>query len=246
MKIYLAGVETYHTYFPEQDYIDIPILTTFYHLSKKKELPKYAFSDSLILDSGAFTFFSGKKVDWNEYVDKYIDFINKTNRDLFFELDIYKIIGLKETEMIRSKIELQTGRKSIPVWHIFLGIDYYKKLCEDYDYIAISASGAYDSKWTRTNFDQLRKLVLYAKNKGTKVHGLGYTSTNKLKDIPFYSVDSTSWISGMKFGNIHQFNGRTIKTLKRPDNTIMINPRLRLKNNFNEWIKFQKYANENL
>jgi len=246
MKIYLAGVETFHAYFPEQDYSGIPILTTFYHLMKKKIIPDYAYCDSLILDSGAFTFFGGKKVDWNDYVDKYIDFINKTDRKLFFELDIYKIIGLKGVESIRKKIETKTDKKTIPVWHIFLGIDYYKKLCENYDYIAISASGAYDSKWTRTNPDQLKKMILYAKSKNVKVHGLGYTCTNKLDEVPFYSVDSTSWISGMKFGNIHRFNGRTIQTLKRPENTLMINPRLRLKNNFDEWVKFQKYAEQNL
>lgn len=245
MKIYLAGIETHHAYYPDHDYNDIPILTTFYHLMKKKEIPHYAYADSLMLDSGAFTFFSGKKVDWNDYVNKYIDFINLTKINLFIELDIYKILGIKAVEEIRKKIELNTGKKAIPVWHVFLGIDYYKKLCEDYNYIAISASGAYDSHWTRSNPDQLKKMVLYAKSKNVKVHGLGYTCTNKLNKIPFYSVDSTSWISGMKFGNIHRFNGKTISTLKRPKNTKMINPRLRLKNNFNEWVKFEKYAREN-
>jgi len=248
MKIHLAGIETMFAYYPEIDYSDLYTLTTFYHLRNKKDIPRYCYSDNLILDSGAFTFFGGKKVDWNKYVDDYITFINKTDKKLFFELDIDVIIGLNGVEDIRKKIIQKTNKKPIPVWHPSRGVDYFKYMTEEFDYIALSLSGKYTSSWINNPGSEsiIYKLLEIARNNDCKIHGLGYTKLKKLNNLKFHSVDSTSWIMGMKFGNINIFNGVSMEKVKRPENTKMINPKLRLKNGFNEWIKFQKYADENL
>jgi hypothetical protein len=237
-----------YAYYPEFNYSDIYTLTTYYHLRNKKEIPKYCYSDNLILDSGAFTFFGGKKVDWNIYVDNYIDFINKCNKKLFFELDIDSIVGLSQVEDIRKRIINKTGKNPIPVWHPSRGIDYYKRMVDEFDYIALSLSGQYTSAWIKNpNADKvIYKLLSLANKNNCKVHGLGYTKLSKLGKFNFYSVDSTSWIMSMKFGNIKIFNGKGMEGVKRPDNTKMINPKLRLKQGFDEWVKFQKYAEGNL
>ena len=248
MKIHLAGIETLKSYYPNYDLSKIYTLTTFYHLRNKKEIPKYCLSDNLILDSGAFTFFGGKTVDWNKYVDSYIKFINLTNKKLFFELDIDSIVGLSIVESIRAKIIKETNKKPIPVWHPSRGLEYYKYMTAEFDYIALSLSGRYTSAWIKKDNakDIIYKLLEIARNNDCKVHGLGYTKLKHLKDLKFYSVDSTTWISGMKFGKIEKFKNNTLIKIARPKNTLMINPKLRLINNFNEWVKFQKYADKNL
>jgi hypothetical protein len=245
MKVFLAGGGWEKLWYKDNFY-NFSRLHTFYHINEKEAEKIYLYKDFL-LDSGAFSFFGNAKVSITDYIDKYIDFINKYDIKHFFELDLYTLpeYGIKKTKEIRAYIEKKTGKKSIPVFHKMLGIEYYKNLCENYNYIAIGASGQHDSKWTRSNPEQLKKMVLYAKNKGVKVHGLGYTSIKMLHEIPFYSVDSTSWLSGNRFGAIYIFNGKGFDKTQKPKG-MRVKTNLTANNNFYEWVKFQKYAEQNL
>lgn len=243
MKVFLAGSGLTKVW-QDKDFYDFFRLQTFYHITPKESLDIHKYKNFL-LDSGAFSFFGGKAVNWNEYVTTYIDFINKYDVKHFFELDLYSIIGIPQTEKLRTRIEKETGKQSIPVFHKMLGIEYYKTLCKNYKYIAISASGMYESKWTRQEPERLKKMVIYAKQKGVKVHGLGYTKIKMLSEIPFYSVDSTSWLSGNRFGAIYRFNGTGFNKTAKPEGK-RVKTNLTANNNFYEWVKFQKYADANL
>lgn len=244
MKIYLAGGGWEKRLWIKNNFYNFFRLHTFYEI-KKHEADCISRYKGFLLDSGAFSFFGGKEVNWNNYVTTYINFINKYDVKLFFELDLYSIIGISETEKLRTRIELETKKQSIPVFHKMLGINYYKKLCEKYNYIAISASGMYESKWTRKQPELLKQLVLYAKSKQVNVHGLGYTKITMLSEIPFYSVDSTSWLSGNRFGAIYNFNGKGFNKTMKPKGK-KVKTQLTAQHNFNEWVKFQKYAEKNL
>lgn len=239
MKLFLAGAGWQDVWMGE-DFYEFNRLHTFFHITEKeaKAIPRY---NNFLLDSGAFSMFGGAKVDLKEYVDKYVKFINKYDVKHFFELDIYQLIGVKETEEIRAYIEQKTGKQTIPVWHIFLGVDYYKKLCEEYSYIAISASGKFHSKWTRKQPEKLKKMLLYAKNKKVRVHGLGYTS-NRMTEMPFYSVDSTSWLSGNRFGAVYNFKDGTMTKVDKPQGK-RVKTRKVIRHNFFEWVKYTKYLN---
>lgn len=239
MKLFLAGAGWQDTWM-ELDYYDFNRLHTFFHISEKEAnvLHKY---NNFLLDSGAFSMFGGAKVNLKEYVNKYIDFINKYDVKHFFELDIYQLIGNTETEEIREYIELKTNKKTIPVFHIFLGIDYFKNLCDKYNYIAISASGKFYSKWTRKHPEKLYKLLQYAKINKVRTHGLGYTS-NKMVEMPFYSVDSTSWLSGNRFGSVYSFKNKVMLKFDKP-NGKRVKTRETIRHNFFEWVKYGKYLN---
>ena len=244
MKVFLAGGGWEKRLWMNDGFYDFFRLHTFYDMKPHEAEVINKYGDFL-LDSGAFSFFGGKKVDWNKYVGEYIAFINKYNVINFFELDLYSIIGVFETEKIRARIEKETGKQSIPVFHKSLGIEYYKKLCVDYKYIAISASGMYESKWARKEPERLKKMVMYAKTKNVRVHGLGYTNVKMLHEIPFYSVDSTTWLCGNRFGKIYIFNGKTISIFDKPKG-MRVKTNKTAKKNFYEWVKFQKYAENNL
>lgn len=240
MKLFLAGAGWQDTWM-ELEYYDFNRLHTFFHINKKEAEVIHQYNNFL-LDSGAFSMFGGVKVDIKQYVDNYIDFINKYNVRYFFELDIYKLIGIKKTEEIRDLIEQKTKKKCIPVFHIFLGIDYYKMLCDKYNYIAIGASGQHGTRWTRNQPDKLKKLVQYANKKNVRVHGLGYTSQKGLLEIPFYSVDSTSWLSGNRFGGIYNFKNKKMEKFEKPVGK-RIKTRETCRHNFFEWVKYGKYLN---
>lgn len=59
-------------------------------------IPVIKQCDFFLLDSGAFTFMNNSKnaVDFDEYLTRYIDFINRHDIEYFFELDIDSIVGL--------------------------------------------------------------------------------------------------------------------------------------------------------
>lgn len=247
LKIYIAGRGSGEKEQLSKDYKDkIYALESFFYL-KDWMYPYILNHWNFMLDSGAYTFLEnakkGNNIDWDSYILKYADIINKLNIEHFLELDIDNVVGLKEVERLRDKLEQATNKKCIPVWHKKRGLDYYKKMCKDYSYIAIGGivSGEISSK----DYPVFTNLLNIAKENKTKVHGLGFTNLIGLTKYKFYSVDSTAWIYGNRAGFLYKFNGRTLDKYPIPKGN-----RLKSKDaaihNFTEWIKFQKYAEANL
>lgn len=114
------------------------MLESFYYV-EDWEIPLIKGCELFLLDSGAFTFMNNSKtaVDFNEYLTTYIDFINKHDIKYFFELDIDAVVGLEEVEKLRKRLEAETGKKCIPVWHKSRGKEKFIEMCKEYDYVAI-------------------------------------------------------------------------------------------------------------
>lgn len=117
MILYLAGYKPCARRWC-MDTSDIYLLSSFWE-HKSGRYGSYVLQEKHILDSGAFSAFSGNNngFDWDSYVRKYADFILKNNIQKFFELDIDVVVGLRKVEYYRRYLEDKTGRKPIPVWH---------------------------------------------------------------------------------------------------------------------------------
>lgn len=253
MDVYIAGeeqVKNGKTALSE----GVMILESYVYARKNKHLSRLLPTfKKFILDSGAFTFMVQAKknrvsLDWDRYISEYAEFINHFKVDHFFELDIDKIVGMKEVERLRTKLEHLTGKPSIPVWHKSRGVDYWHSMIKNYGYISLSASGKnYSSEWVRTSegVKAMRMLVDAANDKGVKVHGLGYTKVPVLRYVKFHSVDSSSWLMGNRGGYLFFFTGNSIVQRPKPKGTRMV-PKETAKHNFLEWVKFQQYAEANL
>ena len=96
----------------------------------------------------------------------------------------------------------------------------------------------------RKEYKYFNWFIDTAKKEGCKVHALGFTNLAGLKKYPFYSVDSTSWLSGNRFGGIYSFTGDGLIKHDKPPNTRMKQNETAW-HNFSQWIKFQKYADVN-
>lgn len=245
MNIYLAGEHTVKNG-KGANWSKLCILESFYYAEKNEHVPKLVKSPKVdfLLDSGAFTFFgNGKTVDWHNYIDRYSNFVNKHNVTKFLELDLDNIIGLNETRKLRKYLEDKTKKKSIPVWRPKRGLEYWKEMCENYDYVAISASGAFDSAWTRGKGAEnvLNKMISIAHKNNSKVHGLGYTKLKGLESINWDSVDSTAWLYGNRAGFLYFFNGKTMVKKFKPQGKRLKSKEV-AQHNFNEWVKYQQYA----
>ncbi len=245
MKIYLAG-SGWHKLWCNKNFFNFYRLESYHYL--KEEVKYIKNYKSFLLDSGAFSYLAGSKnsnVNWDKYIVDYATFIKKHDIKLFFELDIDPIVGLKEVERYREKLEIFTGRKSIPVWHKSRGWAKWVELCKTYDYVAIG--GIVTKEITRNYYSIFKKLLMEAKKYNTKVHGLGFTNLPLLKKYGFYSVDSTSWLSGNRFGNLYLYKGDgKMVNIKKPTKNKRLNSNKAANHNFEQWIKFSKYAERNL
>ena len=256
MKVYIAGNNNKKKILREKlyecDFLTgenalkgINILESFYYLRKNEEfMTLVKHFGSFLLDSGAFTFMSGSHkggINWDEYVEEYAAFINRWNVQLFFELDIDNVVGLTEVERLREKLEALTGKKPIPVWHRNRGKEYFIKMCENYPYVALGGivTKEIDRKKYETAFPWFIKTAHEHK---CKIHGLGYTTVANLKKYHFDSVDSTAWLYGNRGGYLYKFNPRTGLLEQLDKEGCRLKSREGAVNNFNEWVKFGKYA----
>ena len=170
----------------------VKILESFFYCRDNDWIPKLLpYLGDFLLDSGAFSFRQASaRADWVEYTDAYIDWINRHKVKLFFEMDIDGIVPLTEVEMLRKRIERGTGKQPIPVWHANRGYDYYKRMCQEFPYVAVATTpfGIEGRTW-RKNPAALEHFIKLAHQNGAKIHGLGYTSVEGIKRFPFDSVD---------------------------------------------------------
>jgi len=182
---------------------------------------------------------NGNGVDWDSYIDKYADFITQNNVEHFFELDIDVVVGLPAVRKLRRRLETRTGRRSIPVWHKSRGLNNWKAITKDYDYVAIG--GIVTKEIKRKERDIFRPLCGIAKENGARVHGLGFTPLDgSLGSYGFHSSDSTSWIQGNRGGFLYYFDGKMMQKINKPNGT-RLKGRAVAVHNFGEWVKFQNY-----
>lgn len=242
MKIFLAG-QNGHPWMKDE-FFYFNRLESFYTMIKaeKQYIEKYK---SFLLDSGAFTFMSNikERVNWDEYIIKYANFINEYKIKNFFELDIDSIVGIKEVERLRKMLEKLTNKQCIPVWHKSRGKEYWLKMVKEYNYVAIGGIATKEIK--QKNYKYFHWFLNEAKKYKCKVHGLGFTNLKGLEEYKFYSVDSTSWLSGNRFGAVYWFNGRSMnKQSKKQGQRVKTNEVS--VNNFYQWVKFSQYTERNL
>lgn len=248
MKICLAAPASLK--FLADDYKHCKFMLESFYSMTEWIVPILKKSEFFLVDSGAFNFMNSQKkgvgVDFEAYLTKYINFINKHDIEYFFELDIDTIVGLKEVERMRDRLEKETGKKCIPVWHRSRGKEYFINLCKEYDYIAIGGIATKEIK--SSEYKYLKWFIDTAHSYNCKIHGLGFTNLKGLYIYNFDSVDSTSWVSGGKFGSLYQFTGREIKQVqtgsRRRRGDISTEPINR--HNYYEWVKFQNYADKYL
>lgn len=77
------------------------------------------------------------------------------------------------------------------------------------------------------------------------IHGLGFTQTRILDKYHFDTVDSSSWIGGQRYGQEHRFEDGIVKRIER-EGKRLVNYQSLMVHNFNEWCKFQRYAENHL
>lgn len=248
MDVYLSAVsdDVFNEFCNTEIYANLKILESFFGIQKHKDLKKYITTPAkFLLDSGAFSFLGSAKkikIDWDVYLENYADFINKYEIENFFELDIDSLVGLDKIEKMRERLEVLTGKQPIPVWHKNRGKDYFVEMCKKYKYVALGGLALKEIPILLYE-KHFPWFISVAHKFGTKIHGLGYTSSDGLKKYKFDSVDSSTWIVGARYGNLCKFlhNEKKIIQIHKKELRVKDNKNLNFYN-FAEWARFSKYA----
>jgi len=155
-------------------------------------------------DSGAFSAMS-QKVEVN--IDEYAAWL-KRYKHLFSTYSNLDVIGNAEATLKNQIIlEDKHGLEPRPVVHAannYDPLEYY--LSKGYKYIALGGLVPYAAQ-PKLRMRYLINAFKLAQGKAV-FHGFGVTSWEVMSQLPWYSVDSSSWGSGFRFGTIPLFDSK--------------------------------------
>ena len=227
LTIFFSGVE-------QESYLDIlydlgirNFLMSYEYLKGRgiKQLKKYP-DMHLFIDSGAYTYQNDPQYEqwteeqWENQIEEYLAWAKKHKDSIFAiaDLDLQYLpnVGYEKVYEWRRKyfepFMLDTG---IPVCFIYHedGLDVWEYMCKRYPYVGLSL--AIDK--VEGGSDILRQMFITAEKYNTLCQGMASTNTKLLMQYPFYTVDSTTWLAGLKYGEISVFTGTKMTRIKKND-----------------------------
>lgn len=153
-------------------------------------------------DSGAFSAESqGVHIDIKEYaawVRRWAHLITT-----YSNLDV---IGSAAATDRNQKILEGMGLAPLPVFHVGSDMSKLTALVDRYAYIALGGMVPH-MRYTKRIMPWLIQCFKLARGRAV-FHGFGATSWTVVKSFPWYSVDSSAWGSGFRYGRVPVFNER--------------------------------------
>lgn len=173
--------------------------------------------NSLILDSGAFSLnniegSTGKPID----IDGFIEYCKtfKEKFDFIFNFDEdFSLTGFEKNYKNQKKIEA-AGIEVVPVVHDYIGeeVNELDEYLKHYKLVSLGFSKH------KSNKKDLKSAVTKIKQAKAKVHLLGISAYDRLKDLPVDYSDSSNWAQGQAFGFMYYWNAKN--TPNKPELTL--------------------------
>ena len=198
---------------------------------------------SIFIDSGAYSAYTKElTIDVDAYIDwintwgdcftviAQVDFIpGKSNLET--DPDIYiKAPGLSWENYLymHERLRPELRDKLIPVYHQGEDFKWLKNMLEWVDpetgkhmpYIGISPHTEVTSANRLAFCKQVFRVIKKSSNPNVKTHGFGMTALHLLKNIPFTSVDSTTWLQSAIHGQILVHKGGKISPVIISERTV--------------------------
>ena len=198
-----------------------------FHYVQKKHLNTSKYEEmgvKFFVDSGAFTFISNLEFQdytieqWEKYIESYLRWIEKHQSIVFAfaSLDLEYLVGGEQVQIWNEKyfepFMLRTGIPVCFVYHDNATKLTWEQYCQRYPYVGVSWGGL-DTQGNDLKYG-MNKLKI-AEKYGAVVHGMAMTQTALLTKLPFYTVDSTTWLVGLQYGEINFWTGKKMSRLKK-------------------------------
>jgi len=172
---------------------DQPRMLLSYAYASKMDAAAFASLSGvdLVIDSGAFTAWtSGKPINHRAYLD-WLD-QHKRHMRFAFALDVINDWRSSARNYDTAVERMGDTVLIVPTWHIGSPVAELDRLCRVAKYVSIGGAVARfrQQQMLMRQFIQVHKI---ARKYGTSLHGLGITSTDALRKLPWASCDSSSW-----------------------------------------------------
>lgn len=105
------------------------------------------------------------------------------------------------------------GLRVLPVFHTGSPWGRLEALCKQYSYVALGGMVPY----TRMQDEVMRWLIRCFRigaEHGAVFHGFGQTNVRAMASLPFYSVDSSSWSAGARYGKLKLWDERSLRVVE--------------------------------
>lgn len=171
---------------------------------------------SFFLDSGAHALYTfalrGKSVkdysvyyesdEFWAYVDSYAKYLQEKQSVFDVAVNVDVIFQPEMSWKVQKYLEDNYKLNIIPVVHFGAEDKWLKLYMDNYEYIGLGGMGQEVSKLAYMKYGD-RTFKTLCDDKGwplRKTHGFALTSIDIMLRYPFYSVDSSTWLIGEKFG----------------------------------------------
>lgn len=176
-----------------------------------------------ILDSGLYSLMFGAEKgtlktfdDYLGYAQKYVATVKEWGwKHAIVECDVQRVLGVPETHRIRDEVFRPSGLETIYVWHLPEGDQGLVELAKRERRVALSVPefraviGKAGPVTTHTAILAGLRAIRRAGRADQRVHLLGNTERAYLQaPAPADTCDSTSWISGGRYGRGMFFDQR--------------------------------------
>lgn len=153
-------------------------------------------------DSGGFSAMTqGVTIDINEYAAWV-----KRWRHLFNVYANLDVIGNPDATWKNQQTLHDLGLDPLPVFHTGTDFSWLEHYVERYPYLALGGMVPY-MKFPNKIMPWLIKAFRVAKGR-TVFHGFGATAWRVVSALPWYSVDSSSWGAGFRYGQVPLFDSK--------------------------------------
>lgn len=213
--IYFAGAQS-----KEKKLLDIGVrnILVSYMYKQSIDFDLLKQFDHVFLDSGAFTLMEHKNTqeEIDKYVEEYAEWL-KTHHQFFHQIAEVDVGSYEKMQAQRKLLRSLVGDKLVEVYHTeYKNEKIIDEIASDGTYIAWGGSQEEDIKTFNTAYNLNKRLnIFFTKATKNKIHGFGITSPTVLRKFNFYSVDSTTWSVGARYGVTFIFvNGKMFNFLK--------------------------------
>jgi hypothetical protein len=211
------------------------ILVSYHYLRKRKKVFQeqilevlYERNGLFMTDSGGFSFLQALKKGgtsdeiyteeyWLPYIEEYVAWLDENSKYIFCaaNMDLDILVGrevvdkwnYKYFKPLEKKMQIIyiVQRDWDKVYNDYSGIKRLRQYCNEHDYVGTN----------QTMKESSSKIISIAKTTNTRIHGFAWTALTMIMHQPLFSVDSSSWLSGQRYGTTYRYDGKNMRALEK-------------------------------
>jgi hypothetical protein len=138
---------------------------------------------------------------WLQRMSGHFDAFAELDMDMFVDDRIWTWRQQIRDAMDSGRIEAEP----VITPHWFSSLEHYKRIAEDYGFQYLGIEGGKTAEWYQSFF--ATHMPILRKHR-IRTHGWGTTNNFSVSQIPFFSVDSTTWMMGEQYGTTYIYDGQ--------------------------------------